>query len=162
MQNHADGFCLRPRQPEAGSSADGSAGRGRTGRLPARSRLQKMLGKIPATSGLRSPLDRAQRLHTWTGALPRPPSVFALAQCTNTTVSHTVWHLNPANRIISPRGQFSRMENGLSLLHQIAVEMFWHQRYLPDPFLTSSYCFRAWLQERSYSAYRLIESKDQD
>lgn len=26
---------------------------------------------------------------------------------------HTVWHLNPANGIISPRGQFSRMENSI-------------------------------------------------
>lgn len=72
---------------------------------------------------------------------PQPHTIFALAPCpfSPSHTSHTVWHLNPANGIISPRGQFSRMENSisLSLLHQIAVELCWHQHCLLTPYWLS-------------------------
>lgn len=75
---------------------------------------------------------------TWVWApVSLTPSQYSIAlytPITLTTTPHTVWHLNPANRIISPTGQFSRMENRLDLLHQIAVKLFWHHHYFLTPF----------------------------
>lgn len=113
------------------SSSHKKNNKNRPGIYPVRKKSRLCSGSDPEVKA-----KQAWRMHTWVCALPRPPSVFALAQCPFTPPStpHTVWHLNPANGIISPGGQFSRMENRLSLLHQIAAQLCWHQHCFLTPY----------------------------
>lgn len=146
------GFCLPPRQAEAFFSSQTSpslatslmvtpGGSQRRGRLLKSIQIQVRRSLAQAqcvrskwnTHGARTPGYERSLRPTLSSDMASAPS----APTTTTLTSQAVWHLNPANRIISPRGQFSRMENSISvsLLHQIAVELCWHLRCLLTPYL---------------------------